>query len=272
MEYVIPGLVVLIVMMLAMQAANASRLHRSGLTMRAEIDRIRRQTTQRLPLPPPPAPASVAQSVPAPAPPPPPKPQVPPPPPRPVPVAAPPPPPKPPAPHPPARPVPADPRPPRVMDNFRPPKEEVPPHPPINLADSGRLTIGSLVKHYNEYPQDFKLLFDVREFTVANMQALSKGQGVKPVFRLAEPGQGEDWLISLDGINYALPRYKAIYNRGQFRSAGMDWVFACKGLVEGFRYRKLEVVKPANFRERGGGELYMVEQGILELGQGEKEV
>jgi hypothetical protein len=33
----------------------------------------------------------------------------------------------------------------------------------------------------------------------------------------------------------------------------------------------VEVVKPARFCEVGHGELEMVEQGILELGQGEKE-
>jgi len=167
---------------------------------------------------------------------------------------------------------PADPRPPRVMDDFRPPEEDASPYPPIILADSGRQTIGSLVKDYNENPQEFKRRFDVREFTVANMQAMGKGQGVTPVFRLAEPGQGEYWLISQGGINYALPRYKAIYNLGQFKSAGMDRVFACNGFVEGYRYRKLEVVKPAKFHERGGDELEMVDQGVLELEQGEKEV
>ena len=152
------------------------------------------------------------------------------------------------------------------------PAEPEPSQPPVNPAELKRQTLESLVAGYNENPQGLKRRFDVREFTVANMQTMGKEQGAKPIYRLVEPGQGEYWLIALgEEIGYAVPRYKQTYNLGQFRSAGMDRVFTCKGFIEGQRYRKVEVVKPARFCEVGHGELEMVEQGILELGQGEKE-
>jgi len=150
--------------------------------------------------------------------------------------------------------------------------ENLPP-PPINAAERSRQALESLVREYNESPNELKRRFEVREFTVSNMQAMGKEQGVKPVYCLVEPGrQGEYWLISMDdGASYAVPRPKPAYNLGQFRSAGMDRVFTCNGFIEGQRYRKAEVVKPARFREIGRDELEIVEQGILELGQGEKE-
>ena len=260
MEYVIPGLVVLIVIMLVVLAANASRLRRSGLTMRAEIDRIRRENTQRLP---PPAPAPVAQPVPVAAPP------APPPAARPVPAAAPPPPPKPPAPPPAAaRPVPVAAPPP-------PPKTPAPP-PPARTAPTARpaapapapsgLLFESLVKDYNDNPNEIRRRFKVRDFSVANMPALSNNPGVKPVYRFVQPGQGEYWLVPLgEGVGYALPRFRPAYVPAHFRLTGLDRVFVCNGFVEGQTYQKLEVVKPAVFRVAANDDLELSTQGILEL-------
>jgi hypothetical protein len=160
---------------------------------------------------------------------------------------------------------------PRAVEDAPLPVLPIPQPIPVNPAVFGP-TVESLVTDYNENPQDIKRRFEVRDFTVANMQAMGKGQGAKPVFRFTEAGQGEYWLICLDGISYAVPRYKAIYNLGQFESGGMNRVFDCRGFVEGQRYRKLEVVKPAKFREVDRDELEVVEQGILELRQGEKEL
>ena len=59
MEYVIPTLAVVIGIMLLVLVANARRLHRSGLAMREDIDRIRRQAPQA---PGPPAVAGVTSA------------------------------------------------------------------------------------------------------------------------------------------------------------------------------------------------------------------
>jgi hypothetical protein len=226
MEYVIPGLAVVIVVMLAVLLANANGLHRSGLSMRQDIDRLRRQI--------PPGQGQLAVAVAAPA--------------QPAPVKY-------------------------TLPVARHPRAAEPAPSPVDPAARRREAVESLVTGYNENPQELKRRFDVREFTVANMQAMGREPGAKPVYRLVEPGQGEYWLISLgDEISYAVPRYKQTYNLGQFRSAGMDRVFTCRGSRVGERYRKVEVVKPAVFVEVGRDELEMVEPGILEFGQGEKEV
>jgi hypothetical protein len=252
MQYVIPGVVVLIVIMLAVLLVNARLLHRSGLSMREEIDQIRRRTPQAqgqptvaAATPPQPErrpPEQVAAPVPASV--------------NPAPAPAP-------------TPVKPEP-PPRVA---RPPKaaEPVPPAPPpLKLADRSRQAIESIVQGYNRNPDELKRRFDVLEF---NLEALGKRSGALPVYRLVPAGQqGELWIVYLgEGVGCALPRPRPTYNLGQFRAAGMHRVFTCKGFTEGQRSGKAEVVKPAIFREAGEEEVEMVEQGILELHEIEKE-
>jgi hypothetical protein len=128
-----------------------------------------------------------------------------------------------------------------------------------------------VVLGYNANPQDLKRRFEVREFAVANMQAMSGDPGVKPVYRPVETGKGECWLIPVGGgVSCAVPLPRPTYNLGWFQAARMDRVFSYKGSTEG--YRKAEVVKPAIFRETGqDGMVELVEQGILELREAEEE-
>jgi hypothetical protein len=106
------------------------------------------------------------------------------------------------------------------------------------------------------------------------MQAMGKDQTLEPEYRIVETGQqGEYWLIDRDRtLCYAVPRPKQTYNMGQFKSGGLDRVFECRGVRHSYRYRRLEVIKPASFRNNGTGYLQLVDQGVLRFDDEEQEI
>jgi hypothetical protein len=129
-----------------------------------------------------------------------------------------------------------------------------------------------LIKLYNDDPASIRYQPNLREFTVANMQLMGKDHDVEPDYRIVDPNQpGEYWLIEIDNNLYALPRNKNTYNIGQFQSGGLNRVFKCEGLRLGYRYRKIEIKKLAEFRDKGSGSLELLQPGILKLSNEEEE-
>jgi hypothetical protein len=131
-----------------------------------------------------------------------------------------------------------------------------------------------LAEQYNQNATSLRNRYRVREFTIANMQAMGKDHTLMPAYRFVEPNeQGEYWLVDSDGgKGYAVPRPKQTYNIGQFKSGGLDRIFECRGVRQGYRYRRVEVIKPAIFRDSGSGNVELVESGTLEFHDEEAEL
>lgn len=124
---------------------------------------------------------------------------------------------------------------------------------------------------YNRDPIAFQdsYLERIREFKVENMQAIGKDLNVVPLYRLAEQGQGDYWFDTKTG--YVVPRHRSVYNVGQFKWGGLERVFECRNLQQGWRYKKLKIVKVAKFVLKGD-ELELSNKGVINLSDGEAEV
>jgi hypothetical protein len=133
--------------------------------------------------------------------------------------------------------------------------------------------VAELVQLYNNDPSSIRKEYLFREFTVVNIQAIGKDHGIEPEYCIVDQNQqGDYWLIEIDKHLYALPKNKNIYNIGQFKSNGLIRIFQCGGLRPGYRYRKIEIIKPAEFRDLGAGSLRLIQQGILKLSHEEEEL
>jgi hypothetical protein len=138
---------------------------------------------------------------------------------------------------------------------------------------SQRSRADMIAESYNQEANSFLDRYPAKEFTIANMHAMGKDQSLAPEYCFVEQtGQGEYWFVdSGDGSGYSVPRYKAVYNFGQFKSGGLDRVFDCGAVGKGYRYRKVRVIKPARFRQDGSGHLVLEHKGSLEFGDEENE-
>jgi len=127
-----------------------------------------------------------------------------------------------------------------------------------------------LIAHYNQDREGIRMRHTVKEFTIANMQAMGKNQSLEPEYRIVgQSEQGEYWLIDQ---HWAVPRPKQTYNIGQFKSGGLGRVFECRGVRQGYRYRRVELIRPARFRNHDFGGLELVERGALEFSDEESEI
>jgi hypothetical protein len=95
------------------------------------------------------------------------------------------------------------------------------------------------------------------------MQARGRDHSLNAVYQFTEQGQGDFWLV-VSGISQglAVPKYRAVYTIGQFASGALNEVFQCREFQLGYRYRKLQLIKPARFRETSNG-LDLSEPGEL---------
>ena len=102
---------------------------------------------------------------------------------------------------------------------------------------------------------------------IANMQEMGKNPGIGPKFSIERTQKGpSEYLMDENGL--VIPGKRGTFGVAFMASGAATYLFECRGFENGYRYRKMEVVKPARLSQDG----QVIEKGILSFSEGEREL